>query len=110
MKQAEWSKPNSERCWARVLVRGAGKHVREQVISLLWVNFISFLGKGPERGRCPVEHGEIPSVHPSVHMYIPPCSEAGSGCSEAGSGCSEAGSDQFRLLRVWFRLTLASQR
>ena len=31
-----------------------------------------FLGSGPDRGRSPVEWGEIPSVHTDVHLYIRP--------------------------------------
>ena len=31
-----------------------------------------FLGSGPDRGRSPVEWGEIPSVRPSVRPSVPP--------------------------------------
>ena len=33
---------------------------------------ISFLGSGLDRGQSPVEWGEIPSIHPSIHLSVPP--------------------------------------
>ena len=69
--------------------------------------FFLFLGRGPDRERCPVElRGEFPpSVCPSIHPYVPR-PPAGWGCSEASSGCSEAGSGCWG----WLKLAQAYQR
>ena len=49
-------------------------------------------GSGPDRGRSPVEWGEIPSVRSSVRPSIPPrgLSQALGGPSQAQGGPSQA--------------------
>ena len=54
--------------------------------------FISlFLDSSPNRGRSPVEWGEILSVHPSIHLFRPRQSQPGLRSNQAGLRTSQAG-------------------
>ena len=56
-------------------------------LSKMFLDQASLLGRGLDRGQCPVEHsGEILSVHLSMYMSLrtfSPSWEAGPGCSKA---------------------------
>ena len=56
-------------------------------LSNMFLDQASLLGRGLDRGQCPVEHsGEILSVHLSMYMSLrtfSPSWEAGPGCSKA---------------------------
>ena len=58
-----------------------------------------FLGSGPDRGRSPVEWGEIPSVRPSVRTSPPRgLSQVQGGPSQLLGGPSQAPEDQIQAL------------
>ena len=59
--------------------------------SYLWGNILLFLGSSPDRGRSPIEWGEIPSVRTSIHPSFH-CPSKGSECHLVGSeGQTEGG-------------------
>ena len=58
----------------------------------------SVLGSSPDRGQSPVEWGEIPSVHPSVHTSPQGLSQAQGGPSQAPGDPIQAQGDPSQAL------------